>query len=408
MRRFFALALLLCLAVPAWAEDADLAPLAARLAVLRALPRGQHGERGASPDLTVAKHLLRDWVERSLGAVEDGFDARRLEKPLNDRLRAADLTCDSEADPQGKRCEDVEDGPFNARGYLGSIRFEPPEARDRLVLVTGAGIECGYDESAYVYERRDGAWHRIFESERNDYTKDGYQPQNFEQVLVSPKASDGKPPLVLTTGISPWCSSNWQVGYYRLFRARPDNMAPPPLLDRNGGLYIGVDRPVRSSLGRDAALIEFQDNSIDPAVFARTIVLHFRVGPDDKAVRVAPFALTPRALVDEWLVRPWAESALFTDPASRSRLQVLHRRLHKDYVAAEYAEDSGRCRDDPTLWVIGVTPEHAAAPLYFRLRWVAPFDLTLLDIGPRKPAGCRAQPIALDETAQQFPELPAP
>ncbi len=406
MRRLFALALLLCLALPARAEDADLAPLAAQLAALRALPRDQLGERDGAPQLTAAKHLLRDWVEAQLGAAATESDARQLAAPLNARLRAAGLTCASDGDPQGKRC-DEEIGPqFTARGYLGGIRFMLPRANDdRLVLVTAAGIECGDDESAYVYEKRDGAWHRIFESERNDYTKDGYQPQNFEQVLVSPKVP-GKPPLVLTTGISPWCSSNWQAVYYRLFRVTPDQTAPPPLLDRAEGIYAGLDEPVRSSLGRDEALIEFQDRSIDLDTFTRTVVRHFRVGPDDKVVRVAPFAFTPRALVDEWLVRPWTESARFTDPAARSRLQALHRRLHKDYIAAEYEEDSGRCRDDPTLWVIGVTPEHAPAPLYFRLRWVAPFDFTLLDIGPKKPAGCRAQPVALDETVQQFPQMP--
>jgi hypothetical protein len=405
MRRLFALALLLCLAVPVRAEEADLAPLAAQLAALRALPPNRLGERDGAPELTVAKHLLRDWVEANLVSVDNADDARQLEQPLNDRLRAADLTCDSVSDPHGKRCDDQADGPlFSARGYLGSIRVMLPEAGGHLVLTTAAGIECGYDESAYVYERRDGAWHRIFESERNDYTKDGYRPQNFEQVLVSPKES-GKQPLVLTTSISPWCSSNWQAVYYRLFRVTPDRAAAPALLDRQEGIYAGVDQPVRSSLGRDAALIEFQDGSIDLDGFTRTVVRHFRIGADDKVVRVAPFAFTPRAIVDEWLVRPWVESALFTAPASRSRLQALHRRLHRDHIAVEYAEDGGRCRNDPTLWVIGVTPEHAAAPLYFRLRWVAPFDFTVLDIGPRKPAGCRAQPIALDEAAQQFPVL---
>jgi hypothetical protein len=375
---------------------------------LRALPPDRLGERGGAPELTVAKHLLRDWVEASLAPVDNAVDARQLEQPLNDRLRAADLTCENVSDPHGKRCDDQADGPlFSARGYLGSIRVMLPETGGRLVLTTAVGIECGYDESAYVYERRDGAWHRIFESERNDYTKDGYRPQNFEQVLVSPKES-GKQPLVLTTGISPWCSSNWQAVYYRLFRVTPDQVAAPALLDREEGIYAGVDQPVRSSLGRDEALIEFQDRSIDLDVFTRTVVRHFRVGPDDTIVRAGPYALTPRAAVDEWLVRPWGEAALFTDPASRPRLASRHRWLHKHSVAAEYSEDGGRCRSDPTLWVIGIWPDKSPHTLYFRLRWIAPFDFTVLDIGRKPPAGCRAQPIALDETAQQFPDLSAP
>jgi hypothetical protein len=331
-----------------------------------------------------------------------------LAQQLNDKLRAADLTCESADDLQGKRCTDQENGDFNAHGYLGALRFLLPAAGDRLVLVTTAGIQCGYDESAYVYERRNGTWQRVFESERNNYTKDGYEPQDLQQVLVSPDPPDGKPPLVLTTGIASWCSSNWRAVYYRLFRIAPANVTPLPLLERAEGIYAGVDEPVRASLGRDEALIEFHGRSIDLDLFTRTVVRHFRVGPGDKVSRLAPFAFTPRGIIDEWLIRPWAEAAMFTDPAARSRLRVMHRRLHNDHVTADYDEDSGRCRSDPTLWVIGVTPDGAAASIYFRLRWIAPFDFTLLDSGPKPPAGCYALPIALDETVQQFPDLSPP
>jgi hypothetical protein len=408
MRRFLGFALLLCLVVPARAEDAALAPLVAKLAAVRAMPESQTGERGGSPALTEAKHLLRDWVEGELTPLGAAGDATALANALNDRLRAAGLECDTDTDPQGKRCMPGENGEpgdtFNGRGYIAGIQLIRPATPGYLVLETSVGILCGYDDSAYFYEWHDTAWRRILDSERDTYTEKEYRPQTLVDVLVS-AGPPGKAPLILTTGISPWCSSNWQSLYYRLWRAQPGVVTPAPLLDREEGVYLGEDPPVKARLGTGEVLIEFRDRSVDADVHNRAVIRHFSIGADDRTERVAPFALNPRDMVDEWLVRPWGEAAGWVDPAARAELEAWHGKLHRDFVGGDFEDDNGRCQADPTLWQIGIALEDKDVekpPLYFRLRWEPPYRFTLLSIAPDKQPDCD-QADGLDDDATLFP-----
>ena len=404
--RPISLALLFLISLPASAEQADLAPLAAKLAAIRAMPKEQQAERGGSARLTEAKHLLRDWVEHEMGALDQADAASGLNDQLNKRLREAGLECDSADDPQGKRCEGKDDADFqfNALGYAGDLKFIWTVPHDYLALVTALGIGCGYDESVYVYRHRDDGWHRVLDSERDTYTAAAYKPQNVSDVLVS-ETADGKPPLVLTTGISPWCSSNWQAVYYRLWRIAPDSLTPQPLVDGEGSVFL-TDTPVQARISPDDALIEYNDRSIDSGFFTRVVVRHFQIGADGTARRTAPFALTPRALVDEWLVRPWSESLQWTDPKARSRLVAWHRKLQSTVISGDYGQDGGRCRNDKLRWSIPVTfedPPEPVPPLYFTVRWVPPADLTLLDIGPKPPVGCKPERVKVDDGAMSFP-----
>ena len=407
MRRLV-LALILLVGPPAFgAADADLAPFAAKLAEIRAMPKDQQAERGSSAQLTEAKHLLRDWVEHEMGALEQADAAAGLGDQLNKRLREAGLECDSTDDPQGKRCEGRDDADFmfNALGYAGDLKFVWTVPHNYLALITALGIGCGYDESVYVYQHQDDGWHRLLDSERDTYTAEAYKPQNVNDVLISQPPEGGKPPLVLTTGISPWCSSNWQAVYYRLWRIAPDSLTPKPLVDDEGSVFL-TDAPVQARISPDDALIEYNDRSIDSGVFTRVVVRHFQVGGDGTARRTAPFALTPRALVDEWLVRPWSESLQWTDPKARSRLVSWHRKLHSAVVGGDYGADGGRCRNDPMRWSIPFTfedPPEPVPPLYFTVRWVPPADLTLLDISPKPPAGCKPERVKVDDGAMSFP-----
>lgn len=138
--------LLLFLATIARAQDPQLEPLRATLAVIRAHADEARVNRGARPELTIAKHQLRDWIESRLASLEQQGDEQKAAIEIN-----AELGRIGEPNPPPI------DGIFdNLVGKLGPVRLARESAV--LLLTTGIGILCGYDESAYAYEWRDGVW----------------------------------------------------------------------------------------------------------------------------------------------------------------------------------------------------------------------------------------------------------
>ncbi len=179
--------LLLCWC--ARAQDTRLAELKATLVAVRGHAQDYPKTRGAGPQLTVAKHQLRNWVESRLGKLGERDDPGEMVRQLNHELRAIKLLCD-------------EDCYLEEMG----LRSEPTGS---LLLRTGAGIECGFDDSAYLYEWTVSGWRRFWESEQNSYTERDYKPQRIHDVLISPQSEANTNQLILTLGAQTWCASNW-------------------------------------------------------------------------------------------------------------------------------------------------------------------------------------------------------
>jgi hypothetical protein len=164
--RWICLAAALWMAGAASAQDARLAALHATLVTLR--PRVSAATLaglGARPELTVAKHQLRDWIETQLGSLTgtqaDIEQEKALAERINAQLKAVSVT--DAGDDQ------------NLLGSLGEVRFSSESGL--LIITTGVGIPCQYDESAYGYRRVDGSWQRIWETEQDDYSPEKYAPQ---------------------------------------------------------------------------------------------------------------------------------------------------------------------------------------------------------------------------------------
>src|SRR5215467_2300451 len=86
------LATVLLACLPCFA-DPRLDALRGILIPMRGTARGSGGPRGATPQLTIAKHQLRDWVESEVGGLAQTGDERELERKLNAELADADLLC---------------------------------------------------------------------------------------------------------------------------------------------------------------------------------------------------------------------------------------------------------------------------------------------------------------------------
>src|ERR1017187_5293549 len=85
------LAGVLMAAVPfaAWAEDARLGELRGMLVPIRKIPAEHLRVRGATVELTVIKHKLRDWVQSRLAVLAPDGDPAALVRQLNEELKQA-------------------------------------------------------------------------------------------------------------------------------------------------------------------------------------------------------------------------------------------------------------------------------------------------------------------------------
>jgi len=402
MRRILRLVILIALGWPSHADDARLEALRSTLIGMRGTHSGPGAPRGATPQLTVAKHQLRDWVESRLTALTLRGDEGEFERKLNSELREGGLTCGDERSPMRQPCPD-----WILAGYLGDV-----QVRRRAVFLTvqtAFGIECGYDESVYLYSWSGEGWRRVWETEQNTYTEKEYTPQTIHAVLVSPysKANDY---VVLTLGSQPWCSSNWHQVYYRVFRLGPDIQARP-LVDGTQSAYLGAhDPPIQGSVALNDVLVEFTVGSIDGGVHSREAIRHYRIDRDE-VKRIDPLALSPRDFVDEWLTHVWKEAVFWSESPNRRSMREWHQRLHKGLISGEFIYPTMHCPKTPDLWQVGVDFSDPPTPIgekpkgtYFLLRWRPPYTFRMVEISDHPWPNCTEEDRnADDEPRTLFP-----
>jgi hypothetical protein len=385
--RFFGLLALAWCAQAATGVPAD---LRATLVSLREHAASSES-RGATPQLTVAKHQLRDWIETNLAAFGERGDASALAPDLNQALINEKLVCAFDDAPGGLKCpEEI------WLGFLEPVRIR--REGQYLVVTTSVGIECGFDESVYLYECPGGVCHRRWENEQVDYAPERYHPQNIESFQIA--GSDEKGGLlVMTLGIQPWCSSNWRNVYYRLSRAG----AQTNQLLLDGSEVAFVEAGIQGSLRPDEVLIEYGVSSVDKGVLIRETVQHYRISAGN-VERTAPIALSPRDFVDEWLSANWSVGVSWSEAA----LKEWHQRLHSDSPNGEFVGATMHCSTRPDLWQVGIDLDPAdhkgdAVRTYFLVRWRPPYRFSMVSVGRRAFAGCTEKDPDADSFRTLFP-----
>jgi hypothetical protein len=415
-------AAVLLTAFPACSTPDDLKPLADALSHVRS-SQNPNPMRGVGPELTAVKQALRIWVEGRLPPrplpvgpnevfISPGpDDMASLSERVNITLDAAGLTCGNISDAY--RCAGGARGWDDERGYVEKVRIASLDYDRYMLVVTAVGIRCGFDESAYLYKRgSDHKWTLLFKSEEDDYRDKEYAAQHFLSIAVSPANvawnEPAQPPLILTLGYSPWCSSNWNGLTTRSWRASDSNPTPPTLIDRQDTLYTGDDMIASARLTQKDLLIEFRGQSIDGATLIRSHVEHYLIGDGDKLKRIAPVALNPNDFVEEWLTSDWSEAGQWIGAkGDKAELEKLHETSTKTF--GEFEGPPRRCRSDPTLWQTGYTTDEnngadLGQPNHFLVRWMAPYRFSLVGVQRAAFSGCDEEVAMPDDIGTLFPE----
>jgi hypothetical protein len=261
------------------------------------------------------KANLRDWIEKRLPDSRAALlrDSPKLQPALKDELTRAGLIWTGNSQPKP--------------GYVNRVELSrPPADPNRLTIVAGVTVECGYSDSVYVYDYSGGSHRLVLESNGSR--------QHDESVLgvYSSTADSAGSRLFVTLRYGVQCGSSWNVLAYDLYRLAGSSVKA--VFADEHEIWFGGGHPV-VRLSPDDLRIELSDRSIDAGVHSRTHVLHYKVGPRS-VERVDPVALDPQDFVDEWLTRPWAEMESRTSASVRERLRKLRDLLHTDLVAGEY------------------------------------------------------------------------
>jgi len=368
------------------------------LTSMRGKPPAEDKVRGASPKLTAAKHQLRDWIESRMSDFAIDGDPSELASRLSNELRQAGLLC-------GWDAKETQCPEWWQLGFLSKIEFR--RSGGFLILITHTGIECGFDDSAYLYGwSPDDHWRRVWQTEQNTYTEKGYKPQSLQSVQISPY-SQSNDYLILTLGSRPWCSSNWHPVYYRVFRPGPDPEAKPLV---EGEDWAFISAPIEGSITTTDALIEFSISSVDGGVHNRKLIRHYQID-HDKVIRIDPLALSPRDFVDEWLAHNWTPEVLrWTEQAARLNSRAWHEKLHKELVSGQFIYPTTHCKTSPDLWQVGIDFSDPPTPYdkppvgtYFIVRWRPPYRFTMVRVSDRADPKCIEEDRDADEPRTLFP-----
>jgi hypothetical protein len=357
------------------------------LVAMRAKPLEATGPRGATPAFDSIKHGLRDWIDAKILTFPEQGDEHDLQNVLNAELSALGLIC------EGNKCP----VDLSSLGYLDKIRIL--SRGQFLVVITAIGIECGEDESAYLYSRNAEGWHRVWENEQTDYTDKKYEPQTLQDVLIS-GFDKGNEYVVLTLGMMSWCASAWHPVYYRAFRLGPD-LRSAPLIDGSAGAFID-DIAISGYVTNREVLVEYAADSIDSGVLVRQHVRHYLID-HDKVQRVAPLALGPHDFVDEWLKTEWRESAFWSESLHRGAMLGWHTKLHKDFVRGGFHDVTTHCATQPDLWQVSVDFEGVPSTLWFTVRWRPPYKFSMVNVSTAASPLCREKDPDADGYRTLFP-----
>ncbi len=358
---------LFCL--PLTAQDARLAALRRTIMAMREAPDVSRETRGATPELTVAKHQVRDWVEGHLTKFAKDGDEAALAQTIHDEIRDAQLFCTDFY---------IECYPSN-RGFLDEVRINRDQ--EFLIIRTAVGIWCGYDYSAYVYRWNNTGWQRIWANEQNTYTEKSYRPQILHAVQISMPDAGGNR-LLLTLGAQPGCSGGFQPVYYRVFPMNARYQVQRAVLDANEYLNVAFDPPIEGRIEPDDLLLEINVGGTGYGESHRAL-RHFEIR-NGRARQVDPIARTPRDFVEEWLAAPWSQSVT---RAESPDLRQWHVKLHRDDGQGTYPDPAMRCTSSAELWQVGLR-WHEGPKTYYLVRWKEPWHFTMVGISDRAYPDC--------------------
>ena len=377
--RFLAIGLVLFLA-GCTPQKKPLAPIAAKLAVLRKQP-SPRPEDEFPQSFFETRTALRDWMETRMQDLGQDGEFQFAGK-LNQELKDAKLVC-----PQ---CDAAISGFADATGYVGEIRLIRKGAL--LQATTQVGVQCGFDETAYLYKWDNGKWRRIIDSAKTAGPDGKYEPQRIDQIQFTTPTNRSDHQMILVLSEFPGCSAKWRPVFFRLWNLPLNSDTATLLLDERAVSPVEDRRaPIAARLSDNDLLLRYEVASIDPKVGSRMRIGHYRLN-QGKMDRIIPYVLTPRDFIEEWVTDPWSAAALMSGDPPGPALEAQHEHLYSDHVRADFVDATSRCTGPGDRYQLHVvfhpSPQKDGEDRFVRIHWIPPYLFEMTEITDHADAKC--------------------
>jgi len=388
--------------------------LAATLAMVKAHSDPKVNYRGASPNLTKAKHQLRDWLDQQFATATENDLTEQIVGPINGVLRQRELICGWGSSTCGTNADQ---GMWDYLGGLAPVKIW--RSGSIAVVKTSFGIQCGFDDSIYGYGWNGRNWHRLFAYEQDDYVDaKHYAPQTVTEVLIAPRGSElPGDSLVLSMGEGSWCSSFWVGVHYQLHAVDAAAGTGKVLLDERADGYVGDDKPIAGSLLPNAMQVSFIGEGMDGRTIPfRNVIRRYELD-GDRLVRVQPVAPSVDDFIQEWISEKWDEAVFWTAADKRAELKAWHAKFHNpkrmpiwnssrlqsldddlegspEFLSYETESDAVPCEADANLWssrAVASGDKSVEKTVYFLIRKTGEQQFRMEDISGSPLKGCVQQ-----------------
>lgn len=346
------------------------------------------------PLLTRLKHQLRDLIANTINTQEAQNDTP---PQLRSRVLAALKQKGVElSDPPFSEIWKPEEAVIVSYGHLTELEIEQPDRHpELLVVITTLAINCGHDNSFYVFKRNENQWAMILALEANGY-EDVSGAQNGFDYAISP-ANEAGDYFIVAADVNAWCSSRWQMLRYKILRIGASPYEPNVVLSATHGILTDREPPFKLRATTNGFQLDFwEGQSLDAGIQERAYILRYSVD-GDRVIRIAPLASRPEDFLDEWIKLPWEEAVRWVDAPNREAMQRWHQRLQYTYTEETYYyrdfSFTQPCSEKKNTWQIGLnidSKERAdvlPAELYFTIRRKHG-TFYLHDINEVRPPGC--------------------
>jgi len=198
---------------------------------------------------------------------------------------------------------------------------------DAIGIVARFGIECGEDAMLMIFEYRRGTWAETLRTQSGTYKSVSGGWWSFDYG-ISPRDKDGHW-FVVTKNVAPWCSSTWSEIRYEVLRPGTGANHPRTLFSKTDDIWWGPDRFGDLKVSANGFDLRWPAESMDSDVLNREWIARYVV-EDNRVIRDAPIAESPRDFVDEWLRLDWKDAKHWTAVVDYG-LKPLHDRLRKQH-----------------------------------------------------------------------------
>jgi hypothetical protein len=227
--------------------------------------------------------------------------------------------------------------------------------QDLVVAATSVEVNCGKDDSFYLFQKKAGRYQLVLSQEDDDQASTGQEGLEYE---ISPADEKGEFFIALAYG-RPWCTSCWGGLETKILRLGP--AASHPKILYSGSEYVYRCGKTILDAGKDDFRMTFTGSqSLDTDVLTRKCIRHYRVLGDQVRL-VGPWGDFPEDFLDEWINNPWDDAKSFCQGKDISALKDWHEKL-RDSKGLDGFLFIQPCSGEPQRWEIGVKTDDKALP----------------------------------------------